>query len=206
MEKSLKTKITKEKILKAAVEEFGTYGYEGASVNRICEKHGISKGLIYHNFESRDNLYLCCAEEAVNKFINYMSGKDFSADVNLYMKERYKFFEENPFCSKLIFGIILTDNKDFSEQILKIKDKFDSFNKGLYINTVESLNLRNGVSKEDAVKYYSLMQNMLNNYLSVENNSDGNFDFAVSNHEKALAKLLDFMLYGIARENEEKKQ
>ena len=77
MKKSLKTKITKEKILKAAVEEFGTYGYEGASVNRICEKHGISKGLIYHNFESRDNLYLCCAEEAVNKFINYMSGKDF---------------------------------------------------------------------------------------------------------------------------------
>ena len=58
MKKDLKTEITKEKILKAATEEFSLYGFDGATVNQICQKHGISKGLIYHNFENKEELYL----------------------------------------------------------------------------------------------------------------------------------------------------
>ena len=41
MKKNLKTEKTKRKILDAAVEEFGIYGYDGATVNQICQKHGI---------------------------------------------------------------------------------------------------------------------------------------------------------------------
>ncbi|MBS7359188.1 MAG: TetR/AcrR family transcriptional regulator, partial [Oscillospiraceae bacterium] len=40
--------MTKEKILEACAEGFALYGYEGATINQICQKHGISKGLVYY--------------------------------------------------------------------------------------------------------------------------------------------------------------
>ena len=53
MKKEEKTELTKKKILAAALQEFGTNGYRGASLNAICES-GIPKGLLYHNFKNKD--------------------------------------------------------------------------------------------------------------------------------------------------------
>ncbi|MGN0573894.1 MAG: TetR/AcrR family transcriptional regulator [Acutalibacteraceae bacterium] len=200
MEKNLKTEITKSKITKAATEEFALYGFDGAAVNQICQNHGISKGLIYHNFGGKEDLYLCCVEEAVNGFIAYMSGKDFGTDFKLYMKERYKFFSENPYYRRLIFADVLTDNSEFSKKLNDIRSRFYEFNKKVYLRAIDGIELRKGVSKNDALEYYSLLQNILNGYLNGGNASAESFDSAFIAHEKSIEKLLDFMLYGIARE------
>lgn len=57
MKQSEKTKNTYNKILSSAIEEFGEKGYDNASLNTICSKYAISKGLIYHNFKNKDNLF-----------------------------------------------------------------------------------------------------------------------------------------------------
>jgi len=44
------------KILMAAMELFATYGFPGTSVNAIAKKAGISKGLIYNYFESKEDI------------------------------------------------------------------------------------------------------------------------------------------------------
>ena len=80
MKKAEKTEITKEKILHAASSEFALYGYVGATVNQLCRRHNISKGLIYHNFENKGALYLCCVETAVDAFIAHMSAHEFGTD------------------------------------------------------------------------------------------------------------------------------
>ena len=49
MKQKEKSQISKEKILNAAIIEFGTKTYESASLNNICSDNNISKGLIYHN-------------------------------------------------------------------------------------------------------------------------------------------------------------
>ncbi|MGN0521718.1 MAG: TetR/AcrR family transcriptional regulator [Eubacterium sp.] len=198
MKKTEKTQITKKKILYAAVEEFAVHGFDGTSINRICKEHGISKGLVYHNFNSKEALYLCCLQEAVDTFISYMQGKEFKTDFRLYMKERYRFFEKYPHYSRLIFGMILTGDTEFTQKIKEIKEKFDSFNIDLYMQAVDSLKLRSGVSREDAIQYYGLLQNMLNNYLSADSSEGKGFDFVINGHEKILQKILDFILYGIA--------
>ena len=203
MKKSLKTEITKEKILNAAIEEFGTHGYEGATINQICQKHNISKGLIYHNFKNKDELYLCCADEAVTEFISYMEKYNFAADFNFYMQKRYQFFGMHPYYSRLIFSFILTDNEEFAEKIKEIKNKFDSFNRGIYIAAIDKLTLRKGISRSDALQYYTLLQNMLNSYLSTDIISKNDFEPLIHNHEKSLEKILNFVLYGIAEENNE---
>ncbi|MGN1123936.1 MAG: TetR/AcrR family transcriptional regulator [Eubacterium sp.] len=200
MKKSEKTEITREKIIKASCEQFGLYGFDGATINQICRQYNISKGLIYYNFESKEELYVCCVNTAVNAFISHMQKKNFQNDFNKYMQERCLFFKNHPDYSRLIFSIILTDNSEFSEKVREIKERFDEFNRGVYSRTIDTLKLRDGISKTDALEYYGLLQNMLNNYLSTAELTDKTIDLAVSGHEKTLETILDYMLYGIAEE------
>jgi len=44
------------KILMAAMELFATNGFPGTSVNAIAKKAGVSKGLIYNYFESKEDI------------------------------------------------------------------------------------------------------------------------------------------------------
>lgn len=44
------------KILMASMELFSTYGFPGTSVNAIAKKAGVSKGLIYNYFESKEDI------------------------------------------------------------------------------------------------------------------------------------------------------
>jgi AcrR family transcriptional regulator len=44
------------KILVAAMELFATNGFPGTSVNAIAKKAGVSKGLIYNYFESKEDI------------------------------------------------------------------------------------------------------------------------------------------------------
>lgn len=45
---------SKQKILNAAMQLFSTIGYQQASVAKIAVQAGVSKGLIYHHFESKE--------------------------------------------------------------------------------------------------------------------------------------------------------
>lgn len=47
---------SQEKIIRAALELFGTKGYDATSITEIAEKAGISKGLLYHYFDSKETL------------------------------------------------------------------------------------------------------------------------------------------------------
>ena len=46
----------KLQIYRAATRLFGTYGYDGLSVDRICREAGISKGSFFQYFESKSYL------------------------------------------------------------------------------------------------------------------------------------------------------
>ena len=46
----------REAILQAAAKEFAQVGYEGASVNRILEGAGLSKGAFYYYFDDKADL------------------------------------------------------------------------------------------------------------------------------------------------------
>ena len=44
-------------ILRAAFDEFATHGFRSASLNRIIDAAGISKGSMYYYFEGKEELY-----------------------------------------------------------------------------------------------------------------------------------------------------
>ena len=47
---------SKEVILSASMHEFGAHGYASVTVDSICAKHGISKGMLYHYYSGKDDL------------------------------------------------------------------------------------------------------------------------------------------------------
>ena len=51
--------------------------YDAVSLNAICGKYQIAKGLIYHNFKNKDELYLYCVKKSFEKLMSYMEeGKE----------------------------------------------------------------------------------------------------------------------------------
>ena len=58
MKRDEKNQQTRRRILDRALSEFSEKGYGGSSVNTICAVQGISKGIVYHYFENKDQLYL----------------------------------------------------------------------------------------------------------------------------------------------------
>lgn len=66
MEKTRKRnpEVTKRSILDAAIGEFSTFGLGGARVDRIAERAGANKRMLYHYFGNKDALFLAALEEA----------------------------------------------------------------------------------------------------------------------------------------------
>ena len=60
----------RERIINAAMEEFAKKGYQNASTNEIVKNAGISKGLLFHYFSSKKNLFLFLLDYSSNKFID----------------------------------------------------------------------------------------------------------------------------------------
>jgi AcrR family transcriptional regulator len=54
---------TRRRVLDGARRAFASYGYEGATVVRLEEETGLSRGAIFHHFADKDALFLALAEE-----------------------------------------------------------------------------------------------------------------------------------------------
>lgn len=71
---------TREKLLRAARDVVGRDGYEGASVERIADEAGFSKGAFYSNFSSKDDVLMQLLEGNAGNDIKELS--DLIRDVN----------------------------------------------------------------------------------------------------------------------------
>jgi AcrR family transcriptional regulator len=49
---------TREKVLAAALEEFAARGFDGAKVDRIAQRAGVNKAMLYYHFRSKATLFL----------------------------------------------------------------------------------------------------------------------------------------------------
>ena len=55
---------SRARVFAAAAEEFAARGFDGAKVDRIAERAGVNKRLIYYYFGSKEGLYLAVLEQA----------------------------------------------------------------------------------------------------------------------------------------------
>ena len=196
-----KTKLTREKILSAAMDEYGANGYAGASLNNICAA-GIPKGLLYHNFKNKDELYLTCVGICFDGLTEHLKNTDVGCDLQKYMSVRLDWFKKHEQEARIFFDAVLQPPEALREIIQELRVGFDKLNGELYQKILSSVTLREGVLYEDALRYFAMQQTMFNGYFSSPAFRDLSFDEKISIHEARLSQMLDFMLYGIAERKE----
>jgi TetR/AcrR family transcriptional regulator, transcriptional repressor of aconitase len=63
----------RRQILDGARRCFVTYGYEGATVRRLEEATGMSRGAIFHHFRDKDSLFLALALEDAQRMASVVA-------------------------------------------------------------------------------------------------------------------------------------
>lgn len=99
-------------ITQAAIREFGKYGYQESSINRICQKGHISKGKLYHYFKDKEALFHACACKTYHEFTNFMShyhpepAATIEQNFHDFFHRRQYFFLQNPYHPIVMFSTL----------------------------------------------------------------------------------------------------
>lgn len=98
-------------IMHTALELFADEGYYPTSISRIAQKAGISKGLMYNYFESKEDLILAIIGKGVNTLTEsldpnrdgFLTEQEFEFHVN----ENFRILQENTGYWKLYFATMM---------------------------------------------------------------------------------------------------
>jgi AcrR family transcriptional regulator len=100
---------TRERILRAAVNEFAAKGYSGGRIEAICASARVNIRMIYHHFGGKEGLYIAALEETLSGLRNEELKLDFEAappmEAMLQLFEfTYEHFAAHPRLISLLSG------------------------------------------------------------------------------------------------------
>jgi AcrR family transcriptional regulator len=196
MKQAERTKETKNKILRAAIAEFGRVGYQSGALNAVC-RSGINKGLIYHHFGNKKQLYLACLQASCEQMMHCLA-QDPPADIQQYLDVRLYFIRTYPEESRIFFEALLDPPADCRKEVEELLKPFHQYNEQMTARILQSVTLRAGVSAASAETYLSMMQEMFNSYFTSGKFHDVSWSERLAAHEQAIHQIADYILYGIA--------
>ena len=134
-----------ERIIQAAVDEFGAHPYLKTSINRIIKKAEISKGSFYQYFNNKKDLYkyiLDQVTEAKMKFLGEKMQNYQELDFFELLRELFvggiQFKKEYPLYSEIGDRILNSNNQSLKEEIYaESKPKSNDFFEQLLSEAVQ---------------------------------------------------------------------
>lgn len=198
-EKSLQSR---QRILDGALKEFAANSYAEASLNNICNDNDISKGIIYHYFKSKDELYLLCVQECFDELTAYLSDavRTLSGGIEEHLRgyfdARLHFFSDNPLYLQLFCNAILNPPAHLRSAISKLKRDFDKLNVTVLTELLEEISLRPGITVAEVVEDFRTYQDFFNaRYLSLQQGRST--ESMLRDHEERCHRQLRTLLYGV---------
>ncbi len=146
----------RDDIINAAIEEFGKYDYNKASVNTIIENSETSKGTFYHYFKNKADLYLLLIQKVSSEKMNFLHA---STDINTIEGTDLSIFEllRTQMESSVRFAAAYPDLAMFSSKVAnetnqeirkKIDDKIGNVTNEFFSELVK-LNIKNKALRDD---------------------------------------------------------
>jgi TetR/AcrR family transcriptional regulator len=202
MAQSKKGMIARFKILQVALNEFANYSYEKSSINRICNDGNISKGVMYHYFKDKDELYLLCVGYCYDTMVDYYKVRlkdelDWREEIKKFFEIRYHFFRENPLLQKIFFNTLLRMPEHLKGEIKKITKSLDELNYEFSMKILNKIDIRHGLKPEEIIFLLEAVQNMLNEKFHRRAEGVERIEDLSVEYEKLAEKWIDIMLYGI---------
>lgn len=199
MKREEKNQQTRRRILESALAEFAEQGYGASSVNTISNGEGLSKGIIYHYFPTKDDLYLACVEECFQMLTGHlqshtnMVGQTAEERLEQYFRVRLDFFEQNPQYQRIFCDAVIMPPAHLEASIQEKKAPFDRFNIDSLNRMLEPVSLRSDLSREDVVDTFRQYQD----YINARYQMTGSEKIDIRDHEESCRRALRILLYGV---------
>ncbi len=101
-----KPKGSAQVILDAARDEFAEFGLDGARVDRIAERSGVNKAMIYYHFGSKEKLYQAVIDEHFGQIAAFAAAQEFDAADPAAVIEKVAAYMNALFAERRSFGPI----------------------------------------------------------------------------------------------------
>lgn len=201
MKREEKNMNSRKKIIDSALREFSAKGYGLSSINTICSEGGISKGILYHYYENKDEIYLTCVRECFDSLTAYLQ-KHIAANGNAriqdYFDKRLVFFDENPIYQRLFCEAVISPPSHLEKEIKEIKADFDALNIMVLTNVLKGVSIRDDITHEQGLEVFRLFQDFVNVRYQMIPNSE----LDLKKHEEICSRSLSILLYGIVERKE----
>lgn len=205
MKQQERQKKSKEKILQAAITEFSTSGYDKVTMENICTRHGISKGMMYHYYSGKDDLFLLCVQNMYQMMQQYLEEnmaelekKDALHALKEFWMLRESFFGEHPPFKNIFENALLRTPKHLQEEISRLHQPLFEMNQTFLKGIVLKMQLRGGLRNDQVLQYIecvgTLLPSMLRLYQMPGGLSDLHAMLATSE------EILDMLLSGVIRQ------
>lgn len=204
MKREEKNQQTRRRILESALAEFSEQGYGASSVNTISNGEGLSKGIIYHYFPTKDDLYLACVEECFQMLTGHlqshtnMEGQTAEERLEQYFRVRLDFFEQNPQYQRIFCDAVIMPPAHLEASIQEKKAPFDRFNIDSLNRMLEPVSLRSDLSRKDVVDTFRQYQD----YINARYQMTGSEKIDIRGHEESCRRALRILLYGVVERKE----
>lgn len=167
MKREEKNRQTRRRILEGALAEFGRQGYARSSVNSLCAAQGISKGIVYHYFETKDAMYPACIAECFGLLTQHLraqlTGVDgVKAQLERYFRARLAFFRDHSIYQPLFCEAVTAPPAHLQAQILGVRREFDALNRETLEGLLRRLPLRASVTRDEVAETFRQFQDFIN--------------------------------------------
>ncbi|GAA0742535.1 TetR/AcrR family transcriptional regulator [Clostridium oceanicum] len=206
MNREEQNKISKQRILIASLKEFGEKEYPAASINNICNNNNISKGLLFHYYKNKDEIFLLCVKNLFMDLSDYLeknfefNNGNIEGNFKDYIKKRFEFFHEYPYYEQIFYTATFTPPKHLLYEITVLRKPIDEKNKDFWRGIVNHLNLKTNVIIEDVIETILGLGNYIHMKIQ-HNNSKYRCDesWAVEKYTKEYVDMINMLLYGIVK-------
>lgn len=141
----------KKEILEVATKLFAKNGFENTSITNICEEAKVSKGLIFHHFQSKNDLLRKIYEKTSELIIEINKSKETTLTPKERLLELLESFFAKLESDKLFFQLSLNislqpSTRDILDDLIKIRSSF-------ILNSVKSIFDEISADKSTALCY-----------------------------------------------------
>lgn len=148
----------RDKIFQASMEVFAEKGYEGASTNDIIKRAGISKGILFHYFGNKENLYLYVLDKTLDSAIEKITAGYSMAPPDLFERItatgmlKLKLALEEPLVYKLIFVTFVNTPQSIREAVQERYKRLYEIALPMLFDGLDLSHIRNGVDHNKAIE------------------------------------------------------
>lgn len=196
---------SRQKILTAAMEAFGAQDYDLVTMDSICTQGKISKGMMYHYYTGKEELFLCCLKtvfdallEMLESQLQALSALPPDQALHEFFLIRERFFQAHPEQKNIFENALLRTPAGLEPHVQDLRAPIRALNRHFLGETLSRLHLRGTLTDEQAMRYFESLELFFWQLARQYQTEGPQAPMGLHELSRLADQMLDMILYGIA--------